>query len=537
VSGDGRSWPTAFKTVQEGLDAAGEGDEIIVAPGTYPETIQFQGRNVILHSTDPSDPKIVASTIIISGGAQASVVTFTGIETPECILFGFTIVNGNGDYGGGICGGTEETHTLATIRNNTITQNRAIHDGGGIAFCDGVIEDNVISENAAAENGGGLHECQGMSRDNLLTGNIASQSGGGLHRCHGPVEDNTVSENEAGQDGGGLYDCQGPIRNNIITNNSSSYSGGGMCWCHGPIANNTISANAAARGGGLDECDGTIENNLIENNSASYGGGGVAWCEGTVRNNIIRGNSAYYGGGLAWGEGTIQNNLIVDNEADDRGGGLERCEGLIRNNTIVSNTAADRGGGLADCPGSILNCIIWGNSAGHLPQLSDSNMPTYCCVEGGSGGQGNITMNPTFVDADGADDDPHTYEDNDYHLATGSPCIDAGRNETWMWNAFDLDGNLRIHFGAVSLTVDMGAYERASSVFRVVAITRTVSEGIELAWTSGPEESYNVWACADLARGAWIKLNKDRIPSAGQITTWTVSQSSYPCMFFRIELP
>ena len=351
------------------------------------------------------------------------------------------------------------------------------------------------------------------------------------------VEGNTIIENEAGQDGGGLCDCQGPIRDNTISNNNAAYSGGAMCFCHGPIAGNLISANVAARGGGLDECDGTIENNIIENNSASYGGGGLAWCEGTVQCNIVRGNLAFYGGGLAWGEGTIHNNLIVGNKADDRGGGLERCEGAIRNNTVVSNAAADRAGGLADCPGSILNCIIWGNTAGHLPQLSDSSEPTYCCIEGSGGGQGNLTMNPAFVDADGADDDPHTYEDNDYHLATASPCIDAGKNETWMWNAVDLDGNLRIHFGAVSLTVDMGAYERASSVFRVVAIMRTAAEGIELAWTSGPEESYNVWACADLARGAWIKLNEHRIPSAGQITTWTVSQSSYTYMFFRIELP
>ncbi len=536
VSGDGRSWPTAFKTVQEGLDAAGEGDEIIVAPGTYPETIQFQGRNVILHSTDPNDPKIVASTIIINGGAQASVVTFTGIETPECILFGFTILNGNGEYGGGICGGSEEKHTKATIRNNTITQNQAIHDGGGIAFCDGLIENNVISENAAAENGGGLHDCQGTIRNNDILGNSASHSGGGVHRCDGPIEDNTITDNQAGQDGGGLCDCQGDIRNNTITNNNAVYSGGGMYLCHGPIANNTISGNTAARGGGLDECSGTIENNLITDNSASYGGGGLAWCEGTVQHNIIRGNLAFYGGGLAWGQGTIRSNLIVGNQAQDRGGGMERCEGFIRNNTIVRNTASDRGGGLADSPGSILNCIIWANTAQHFPQLSDSSDPTYCCIEGCNGGQGNISVDPAFVDADGPDDNPDTYEDNDYHPKAASSCIDAGWNETWMWNALDLDGHLRIHFGAFSLTVDMGAYEHASSIFRVVELTRTASGAIELAWTSGLEESYSVLACYDLARGSWIRVNRDPIPSAGQITTWTVPAGAYPCMFYRIQI-
>ncbi len=137
VSGDGRSWPTAFKTVREGVDVAGEGEEVIVAPGTYPENIVFKGENIILHSTDPTDPKVVASTIIVDGGANRAVVNFTGGESPECLLFGFTIRNGGADCGGGICGGRKDRHTHATIRNNTITQNRAVYDGGGLAFCDG----------------------------------------------------------------------------------------------------------------------------------------------------------------------------------------------------------------------------------------------------------------------------------------------------------------------------------------------------------------------------------------------------------------
>jgi hypothetical protein len=215
---------------------------------------------------------------------------------------------------------------------------------------------------------------------------------------------------------------------------------------------------------------------------------------------------------------------------------VERCEGAIRNNTIVSNTAVDRGGGLADCPGSILNCIIWGNTAGHFPQLSGSSMPTYCCIEGWRGGERNIGENPAFADPDVADDDPYTYEDNDYHPKAASPCIDAGMNETWMWNAFDMDGHLRIHFGAFSLTVDMGAYEKASSVFRVVAVTRTTEGAIRLAWNSGLGESYNIWACRDLVTGDWVRLNMKPVPSAGEITTWTVPSTSYACVFYRIAL-
>ncbi|NLF40177.1 hypothetical protein GX586_12085, partial [bacterium] len=43
----------------------------------------------------------------------------------------------------------------------------------------------------------------------------------------------------------------------------------------------------------------------------------------------------------------------------------------------------------------------------------------------------------------------------DYHLAEGSPCIDAGAVQSWMTGTTDLDGNPRTHDGLV----DMGCYE------------------------------------------------------------------------------
>jgi hypothetical protein len=68
----------------------------------------------------------------------------------------------------------------------------------------------------------------------------------------------------------------------------------------------------------------------------------------------------------------------------------------------------------------------------------------YSCVEGWTGdmgGIGNIGDAPVFVDADGPDDDPNTWEDNDYRLSAGSPCIDAADNEAVPPDELDLDGD------------------------------------------------------------------------------------------------
>jgi hypothetical protein len=228
AAGDGTSWETAFKTIQEGIDAASEGDVVFVGEGTYFENIQFRGKNVALTSTDPLNPEVVAKTVI-DGGANGSVVSFAGAENEMCILSGFTIRNGRADHGGGIAG----RHTRATIQSNVIVANFASAAGAGLFECDGTIRYNTIRENSTNGNGGGLANCLGTIKNNAVARNLAYPSGGGLYECDGTIENNSVVGNSAFNGGGGLSFCGGKISNCIIWENIA-LSGDQLYECSQP---------------------------------------------------------------------------------------------------------------------------------------------------------------------------------------------------------------------------------------------------------------------------------------------------------------
>ena len=141
----------------------------------------------------------------------------------------------------------------------------------------------------------------------------------------------------------------------------------------------------------------------------------------------------------------------------------------VTNCTFSGNTA-NYGGGMDNFYSSptVTNCILWGDSPDEIYNSSSSSTPTvsFSNLQGGLpanntvDGGGNIAVDPLFVDADGPDDDPETWQDNDLRLTAESPCIDVDNNAAIPAGIeTDLDGNIRIF----NDTVDMGAYEVQSS--------------------------------------------------------------------------
>ncbi len=535
-SGQGRSSENSLRTIQEGIEAAGGGDAVIVGPGTYVENIDFHGKNIVLTGTDPLDLNTVTTTVI-DGAEEGCVVTFDGTEQETCVLTGFTIQNGKALDGGGIDGGRTNEHTHATIRQNVITGNSATNRGGAVFCFDGIIENNIIVRNSA-DLGGGAVFCDGTIRNNAISLNSAT-SGGGLAFCDGAIEGNTIARNSADH-GAGLYTCDGTIRDNTIRNNSATEAGGGLFSCGAIIMDNLITENSARFGAGLYSCAATIRDNTISENTTELDGC-LTFCSGAIYNNVIIANSTHSGGALFQCDGEVRSNLISGNSASYWGGGAYNCDGRLLNNTIVANTAAT-GGALARCDGEIVNCIIYENvTTGGGPQISNSSVPTYSCIQDwDGGGEGNLALAPQFVDPNGPDNNFSTYQDNDYRLLPDSPCVDVGANSVLTPPGVDLDRNLRIALRRQSLTVDMGAFEYNSSLFAVTHfsfVTIPWPGGRRLTWNSQPNDTYTVWFRYSFQPPQWYEVKT--VPSQGAVTSCTDDAFliwNWQTLFYRVEM-
>ena len=127
-----------YSYIQDAIDEANPGDQIVARPGIYHENIDLRGKNLVISSIDPNDPIVVAATVI-NDSNQA--VTFSSGENVSCMLAGFTIT---GAKIGLYCSDASPTINKCTI---------AANEGAGIKLWNSsnpTITNCIIAGNKAA---------------------------------------------------------------------------------------------------------------------------------------------------------------------------------------------------------------------------------------------------------------------------------------------------------------------------------------------------------------------------------------------------
>ncbi len=460
------NWITAATNIQDAIDAADPGDQILVTNGVY-QTGGLAVNSALTNRVAINKVLTVQSVngpgVTVIQGYQLPGTT-NGDEAVRCVylasgatLSGFTLMQGATLYSGdGIAeqsgGGIFAEDTNAIISNCIIVSNVAYNGGGGAYG--GTYLNCVFTDNFAQGNGGGISS--GVLNNCTLTRNHVIGNGGGADSC--TASNSVFTGNLAyhppplwqGGGGGGANNCK--LYQCSITSNTG-YGGGGvrsstLTGCL--IASNSVSGQYCG-GGGIESCVAT--SCTITGNQSAEVGGGVDYS--ALTNCIIANNRAGTRGGGYWsgfGARTLNNCLVIGNTAGNQGGGV--YDASLYNCTVVNNSAAEGGGGYDS---SFYNSVVYQNDAaynenhiyGYFENSCTTPLPVY--------GANNVNVDPQLADS--------------FHLSAASPCRGLG-NPIYAL-VTDLDGE------AWSSLPDIGCDQ-----FHAGAITGALNVAIDARYTN-----------------------------------------------------
>ena len=270
-------------------------------------------------------------------------------------------------------------------------------DGPEVTIINGDLDDDGIGDGTVVfcvTNETALTVLDGFK----ITGGQGGLGGGMLNSPGSPTVTNCIFRLNNATEGAGMFNGEGgspTVTRCIFSNNSAINYGGGM--------------------GNRPGSSPTVTNCTFSNNDVTGNGGGMhnnTTLSLTVTNCVFTGNTAISNGGGIWNQASQGNPTVA-------------------NCTFSKNAANGSGGAIKGDEGTFANCIFWGNTSNGVNEIDGTPTVTYSDVGGDFEGDGNINLNPMFVDPD----------NGDFHLSAGSPCIDAADNTAVPLDEADLDGD------------------------------------------------------------------------------------------------
>ncbi|MBI4560140.1 MAG: hypothetical protein HY706_21305 [Candidatus Hydrogenedentes bacterium] len=398
---DGRAWGTAFRTIQPAIDWAVEpsGGEVWVAEGVYSE------------DRARSSP---------DGSFDGALRARAGVE-----LYG------------GFTGGETERGQRDWQAHVTVIDGSQARRGQPAYHVIKSVGDETVLDGFTVQGG----NANGLYADDRITGGIGVIGAAVIANCI--IRDN---RSDLSVGGIGIGGAEPLIVNCTFVNNQTSQSGGAIDLANAfsrPtiigclfIGNRSGSAGGAI-GGGFGG-DLVVRDSIFLNNESGFGGAIGKFSEDlTLENCLFIGNHGWTGGAVSTG-GEYEWEL-----------GVYGTHVSIRNCTFFANVAAEGSGAVHNggAVTTVWNSIFWNNTPLQIVNNVTAFPPPFSVhhslVQGGYEGEGNLELDPQFVDAIAGD----------VRLRPTSPAIDAGTAVDAP--AADIRGVARPQGAGV----DIGAYE------------------------------------------------------------------------------